>query len=74
MESIAGDLTTMPRTPLLPDEREGVLGDLVNKYGPIATLFASQQQLQEIRAHAAHACLSHPGRWLETRQCSYGGA
>jgi hypothetical protein len=51
--------------------KEGVLGDLVKKYGPIATLFASQQQLHEIRAHAAHGCLSHPGRWLETGENGY---
>jgi len=51
--------------------KDGVLGGLVKQYGPIATLFASQQQLQEIRAHAAHACLSHPGRWLETGENGY---
>jgi hypothetical protein len=51
--------------------KEGVMGDLAKKYGPIATLFASQQQLQELRSHAAHACLSHPGRWLETGENGY---
>jgi hypothetical protein len=51
--------------------KEGVMGDLVRKYGPIATLFASQQQLKELRSHAAHACLSHPGRWLETGENGY---
>ncbi len=51
--------------------KEGVMGDLVKQYGPIATLFASQQQLQELRSHAAHACLSHPGRWLETGENGY---
>ncbi len=51
--------------------KEGVLADLVKKYGPVATLFASQQQLQELRAHATHACLSHPGRWLETGENGY---
>jgi hypothetical protein len=39
--------------------------DLVNKYGPIPTIYASQQQLKEIRSYAAHASLSHPGKWLE---------
>jgi len=51
--------------------KDGVLGDLVKKCGLIATLFASQQQLLELRAHAAHACLSHPGRWLETGENGY---
>jgi hypothetical protein len=51
--------------------KEGVLDDLVKKHGPIATLFASQQQLLELRAHAAHACLSHPGRWLDTGENGY---
>jgi hypothetical protein len=51
--------------------KEGVMGELVRKHGPIATLFASQQQLREIRAYAAHGCLSHPGRWLETGENGY---
>lgn len=45
--------------------KEGVINDLVKRYGPISTLLASQQQLLEIRTYAAYACLSHPGRWLE---------
>jgi L-ascorbate metabolism protein UlaG (beta-lactamase superfamily) len=45
---------------------EGIVDELVRSYGPIALLLASQQQLRELRAHAAYACLSHPGRWLET--------
>ena len=44
---------------------EGVMSRLVDTYGPIATIYASQQQLQEIRSYAAHASLSHPGKWLE---------
>src|SRR2546428_2108612 len=44
---------------------EGVIDDLVKRYGPISTLFASQQQLQELRTYAVHACLSPPGQWLE---------
>jgi L-ascorbate metabolism protein UlaG (beta-lactamase superfamily) len=45
--------------------RDGVIQGLVQKYGPISTLLASQQQLLEVRSYAAHAPLSHPGRWLE---------
>ena len=45
--------------------KDGVIDDLVKRYGPIATVFASQQQLLEIRTYAAHAPLSHPGKWLE---------
>ena len=30
-----------------------------------ATVFASQQQLKEVRSYAAYACLSPPGKWLE---------
>ena len=51
--------------------KEGVIDDLVRRYGPIATLFASQQQLLEVRTYAAHACLSHPGRWLEVGENGY---
>ncbi len=42
-----------------------VIARLVEQYGPIATVYASQQQLKEIRSYAAHASLSHPGKWLE---------
>ena len=45
--------------------KEGVIQQLVQKYGPIGLLLASQQQLQEIRSYAAHAPLSHPGLWLD---------
>ncbi|MCA9474859.1 MAG: hypothetical protein KC563_03480, partial [Nitrospira sp.] len=38
---------------------------LVDRYGPIPLVFASQQQLKEVRSYAAYACLSHPGKWLE---------
>src|SRR5712692_1259363 len=44
---------------------EGVIEKLVKQYGPIATVFASQQQLKEVRNYTAHACLSHPGQWLD---------
>ncbi len=42
-----------------------VMTQLVEQYGPIMTVYASQQQLKEIRSYTAHASLSHPGRWLE---------
>jgi L-ascorbate metabolism protein UlaG (beta-lactamase superfamily) len=51
--------------------KDGVIDELVRRYGPIATLFASQQQLLEVRTYAAHACLSHPGRWLEPGENGY---
>jgi hypothetical protein len=34
-------------------------------------VFASQQQLLEIRSHAAHASLSHPGKWLDVGENGY---
>jgi hypothetical protein len=37
----------------------------VSKYGPIPLVFASQQQLKEVRSYAAYASLSPPGKWLE---------
>ena len=51
--------------------KEGVIQQLVEKYGPIGLLLASQQQLQEIRSYAAHAPLSHPGRWLDVGENGY---
>ena len=45
--------------------RDGVITELVRRYGPITTVYASQQQLKEIRSYAAHASLSPPGKWLE---------
>lgn len=45
--------------------KDGVISRLVEQYGPITTIYASQQQLKEIRSYAAHACLSHPGQWLD---------
>lgn len=51
--------------------KEGVIDDLVKRYGPIVTVFASQQQLLEVRTYAAHAPLSHPGRWLEPGENGY---
>src|SRR5207245_929040 len=34
-------------------------------------VFASQQQLLEVRGHAAHAPLSHPGKWLDVGENGY---
>jgi hypothetical protein len=45
--------------------KDNVIQQLVGRYGPIPLVFASQQQLLEIRSHAAHAALSHPGKWLD---------
>ena len=45
--------------------KSGIIAELVQRYGPISTVFASQQQLKEVRSYAAYACLSHPGKWLE---------
>ena len=51
--------------------QEGVIQRLVQRYGPLSLLLASQQQLQEIRSYAAHAPLSHPGQWLEVGENGY---
>src|SRR5713101_3660501 len=51
--------------------KDGVIEDLVRRYGPIATVFASQQQELVVRATHGHACLSHPGRWLEMGENAY---
>jgi hypothetical protein len=51
--------------------KEDVIRRLVDKYGPISLVFASQQQLLEIRSHAAHAPLSHPGKWLDVGENGY---
>jgi hypothetical protein len=45
--------------------KDNIIQQLVGQYGPIPLVFASQQQLLEIRSHAAHAALSHPGKWLD---------
>jgi L-ascorbate metabolism protein UlaG (beta-lactamase superfamily) len=45
--------------------KDHVIQQLVGQYGPISLVFTSQQQLLEIRSHAAHASLSHPGTWLD---------
>lgn len=44
--------------------KSGIIGELVNRFGPIATVFASQQQLKEVRSYAAYACLAPPGKWF----------
>ncbi|MBY0246341.1 MAG: MBL fold metallo-hydrolase [Nitrospiraceae bacterium] len=51
--------------------KDGVIAQLAGKYGPIPLVFASQQQLLELRSHAAHAPLSHPGKWLEVGENGY---
>ena len=45
--------------------KDGVIDELVRKYGPVDTIFEQPGQLLELRTFAAYACLSHPGRWLE---------
>ena len=45
--------------------KEGVIDDLVRRHGPIATVFASQQQIVAMRTYSDYACLSEPGKWLE---------
>jgi L-ascorbate metabolism protein UlaG (beta-lactamase superfamily) len=51
--------------------KDHVIQQLVGRYGPIPLVFASQQQLLEIRSHAAHASLSHPGKWLDVGENGY---
>lgn len=50
---------------------EHVIHRLTEQYGPISLLLASQQQLLEIRSHAAHAALSTPGKWLDVGENGY---
>jgi hypothetical protein len=45
--------------------KDGVIDELVRRYGPIDTVYHQPGQLLELRTFAAYACLSHPGRWLE---------
>ena len=49
----------------------GVIESLVQQHGPIHTVFASQQQLMEVRTYAVHAALSPPGLWLEPGENGY---
>ncbi len=51
--------------------QDGVITDLVSRYGPVATVLSSQQQLKEVRSYTAHACLSHPGTWLDVGENGY---
>jgi hypothetical protein len=51
--------------------KNGVIAELVRRYGPISRVFASQQQLMEVRTYAAHAPLSHPGQWLDPGENGY---
>ncbi len=51
--------------------KDGIIARLADTYGPIPLVFASQQQLLELRSHAAHAPLSHPGTWLDVGENGY---
>ncbi|MFO0700959.1 MAG: MBL fold metallo-hydrolase [Nitrospira sp.] len=51
--------------------KDNVIQQLVVQYGSIALVLASQQQLLELRTHAAHAPLSHPGQWLDVGENGY---
>ncbi|UVT19147.1 MAG: MBL fold metallo-hydrolase [Nitrospira sp.] len=51
--------------------KDNIIQQLVVKYGPIPLVLASQQQLLEIRSHATHAPLSHPGEWLDVGENGY---
>jgi hypothetical protein len=51
--------------------KDNIIPQLVGHYGPIPLVFASQQQLLEIRSHAVHASLSHPGKWLDVGENGY---
>ena len=55
------------RSPL----KDHIIAQLVDRYGPIPLVFASQQQLLELRGHAAYAPLSHPGKWLDVGENGY---
>lgn len=59
--------TNSGRSPL----KDGIIQRLLQKHGPIPLVLASQQQLLEIRSHAAHAALSHPGKWLDVGENGY---
>ncbi len=51
--------------------KDGVIRKLADQFGPIPLVLASQQQLLELRSHAAHAPLSHPGKWLDVGENGY---
>ncbi len=51
--------------------KDGIITQVVEKYGPIPLVCASQQQLLEVRSYAAHAPLSHPGKWLDVGENGY---
>ena len=51
--------------------KDGVIRRLVEKYGPIPVVCASQQQLLELRSYATHASLSPPGKWLDVGENGY---
>jgi hypothetical protein len=45
--------------------KDGVIDEMVRRYGPVDTVYEQPGQLLELRTFAAYAGLSHPGRWLE---------
>jgi hypothetical protein len=51
--------------------KDGIIDELVRRHGPLATIFASQQQLLELRTYAAHAPFCPPGKWLEVGENGY---
>ena len=51
--------------------QDGIIKDLVSRYGPLSIVLSSQQQLKEVRSYTAHACLSHPGTWLDVGENGY---
>ncbi len=51
--------------------KDHVIPPLVSTYGPIPLVLASQQQLLELRTHAAHAPFAHPGTWLNIGENGY---
>ncbi|MEC4890523.1 MAG: MBL fold metallo-hydrolase [Nitrospira sp.] len=51
--------------------KDNAIQQLVEQYGPITLVLASQQQLLELRSYAAHASLSHPGKWLDVGENGY---
>lgn len=45
--------------------KDGVIDEMVRRYGAVDTVYEQPGQLLELRTFAAYAPLSHPGRWLE---------
>lgn len=45
---------------------DGVVDDLVERYGPVHLMLTSQQQLMEIRVLSVYAGLTPPGSWFQS--------